>query len=97
MPSVVRALSPRPRDRVFVGAERAGQRAVVAEVTGEAPGVDAGDARHAVPLEQVVERRGGAPVARAPGEIAHDHARAERAPALVVVGVDAVVADVRDR
>ena len=45
--------------------------------------------------EEVGERLGRAPVARPAGEVAHDDAAAERAPALVVVGVRAVVADVR--
>ena len=51
--------------RRLVGAERAGHRALVAEVTGEAAGVDPGDAAHAVLAQQVVERPLGPPVARA--------------------------------
>ena len=79
----------------FVGAEGSRERALVAEVPGEATGVDPGDARHVVFDEQVVERALGAPVARATGEIAHHHTGTERSPALVVGGVHAVVADVR--
>ena len=96
MPSVACARRPRPRDRGLVGAERARQRAVVAQVAGEAAGVDPGDARaRRARASRSSSERSAAPVARAAREVAHDHARAERAAALVVGRVDAVVADVR--
>ena len=81
--------------RRLVGAERAGHRTVVAQVAGEAAGVDARDRRDPVPGEERVERLGGPPVAVAAGEVADDHALTERRRRLVVVGVGAVVADVR--
>ncbi len=67
----------------------------VADVPGEAAGVDPGDARDAVPAQVGVEVVGRAPVRSPPGQVADDDAPGERPPALVVVGVDPVVADVR--
>ena len=67
------------------------------QMAGEAPGVDAGDPGDPVAGQEVRERLRRPPAARAPGEVAHDDAATERAPALVVVGVHAVVADVRIR
>ena len=76
------------------GAERAGHGSGVADVAGEAPGVDAGDAGHAGGAEEAVEIGVGAPVAAAAGEIADDDPAGERPPALVVERGDPVVADV---
>ncbi len=76
------------------GAERAGHGAEVADVAGQAAGVDAGDAGHAVALQQRVEIAAGTPVRVTPGQLADDDAATERPAALVVGVVDAVVADV---
>ena len=96
-PSVARGGRGGGAHRAFVDAERSGDRAVVAQVTRETPGVDAGDAGHTVMAQQLVERALRTPVARSISEVAHHDARAERAGALEVVGVHAVVADVRIR
>ena len=76
------------------GAEGAVHGAGVAEVAGEAAGVDAGDARHAVAPEEGVEVAVAAPAAAAAGQLADDDAPAERPAALVVGRRHAVVADV---
>ena len=67
---------------------------MAAEVAGEAPGVDAGDAGDAVAAEELVEALLGAPVGRPAGHLTHDDAGAVDAAALVVVRVHAVVPDV---
>ncbi len=85
----------RGRDRGLVGAERAGHRAGVAQTAGQAAGVDPGDGGDAEPGEVRVEGLGGAPAAGSAGEVADDDPATERAAALGVVGVDAVVPDVR--
>ena len=64
--------------------ERTGHGAGLAEVAGQAAGVDAGDAGDAVAAEEAVEVAVAAPVAAAPGQLAHDDAAAERPAALVV-------------
>ncbi len=81
--------------RGLVGAERTRERALVAQVAGEAAGVDAADPGHAVTHQQVVEAPLRAPVAVVRREVAHHDTCAERTVALGVVVVDAVVADVR--
>ena len=83
--------------RVLVGAERAGERTAVAQVASEASGVDPRDRRNAEQAQEVVEVTRAAPVARATREVAHDRSPTERARALEVVVVHAVVADVRIR
>ena len=83
-----------PQRGLVGGAERAGHGAGVADVAGEPAGVDPGDAGHAVEAQIGVERAGGAPAARAAGQVAHDHAPAAGPGRLAVGGVDAVVADV---
>jgi hypothetical protein len=75
-------------------AERSGHRAGVADEPGEAAGVDPGDPGDAAAHEQVGQVTLRPVVAGAAGEIADDHAATERTARLVVVGVDAVVADV---
>ncbi len=75
-------------------AEGAGHGPGVADVAGQAPGVDPGDAGHTVAGQEGVEVVLGPPVAAAPGQLADDHAAAEGPGALVVVGRDPVVADV---
>ena len=82
---------------LVAGAERARHRPGLADVAGEAARVDPGDARHAVPAQVVVEAVGRPPVRPAAGQVADDDAAGEGSPALVVVGVDPVVADVRVR
>ena len=76
------------------GAERAGHRARVPDVAGEAAGVDSGDAGRSVALEEDVEVLGAAPVASPAGQVADDDAAAEGVAALAVVRGHAVVADV---
>ncbi len=70
-------------------------RAPLAQVPGERPGVDAADADDALGLELVVQRALRAPVGRPAGRIAHDVAGHPDAARLVVLVVDAGVADVR--
>ncbi len=84
-------------DASLVAAERARQRARSAEVTREPAGVDPGDARHTVAAQEVVQALRGAPVAGAARQIADHDAGAERPPTLDVLGVHAVVPDVRAR
>src|SRR5690606_8608176 len=82
--------------RRLVGvAEGPRHRAGLADVPGEAAGVDARDAGHAVGAQVVVEAPGRPPARRAPSQLAHDDAPDEGAAALVVPVVGAVVADVR--
>src|SRR5256886_333453 len=81
----------------LVGAERARQRAGFAEVTREPAGVDPGDAGHVMATQEVVQALGGAPVAGAARQVADQDTGAERPTALDVVGVHAVVPDVRVR
>ncbi len=73
-----------PGDRL-VGPERARHRTTVTQVTGETPGVDAGDARDAVLPQVGVEISRRPPVARSAGEIPHDDPATEGPAALGVV------------
>src|SRR5207342_1976797 len=57
-------------------------------------GVDTRDAADAVPEQEVLEITVAAPARAAAGQLADDHAAAERPPGLEVRGRDAVVADV---
>ncbi len=85
----------RPLEGQLVGgAEGARHRPGLADVAGEAAGVDAGDPGHAGELQPGVEVDGAAPVRRAAGQVAHDDAPAERSPALGVQRRHPVVADV---
>ena len=74
--------------------ERPGHGPAVADLAGEAPGVDPGDACEAMAAQETGQGLDGAPVAGAAGELTHDDSPAEGPAALVVVGGDAVVADV---
>ena len=76
------------------GAEGAGHRTGLADVAGQAAGVDAGQRGHAVPAQEGLEPLGSAPVRRLAGEVAHHDPPAVRRHGLVVGGVGAVVADV---
>ena len=76
------------------GAEGARDRTGLADMAGQAAGVDAGQGRDAVTTEEGLEGLGGAPVRRLVGEVAHHHAPAVRGGGLVVGGVGPVVADV---
>ncbi|CAB4834015.1 unannotated protein [freshwater metagenome] len=78
-------------------AERSRHRSDVAQVAGEAARVDPGDARNAESLEERREILVAAPVAAAPGKLAHDDAAAEGTTAFVVERHRSVVADVRIR
>ena len=70
-------------------------RAAVAQVPGQRPGVHAADAHHALGRQPVLQLAGGAPVGADPGRVAH-HVAGDPHPArLVVLAVDAGVADVR--
>jgi hypothetical protein len=80
--------------RLVGGAERPRHGAGVADVAGEAAGVDAGDAGHVRGPQEAVEVAVGSPVAAAPSQVAHDDAAGEGSAALVVESGDAVVADV---
>src|SRR5436190_1890782 len=80
--------SPGPLDRNTPSGPRASTSAA---------GVDPGDAGHVMATQEVVQALGGAPVAGAAGQIADQDAGAERPPALDVLGVHAVVPDVRVR
>ena len=82
------------KGRLVGGAEGAGHGARIADVAGEAAGVDAGDARNAVTAQEVVQAAGCPPVAVAAGQVAHDHAPAVGPRRLRVGVVGAVVADV---
>jgi hypothetical protein len=87
----------RPQRRPVGAAECARQRTGLADVPGQAAGVDPGDSGHPVPPEVAVEIVAGPPAGAAPGQVPHHDAPAERPSALVVVGVDPVVADVGGR
>ncbi len=75
--------------------ERARQRAGVADQPRQAAGVDATDGGHAGAAQHRTEVVLGAVIAVTAGEVAHDHAPAERSPRLVVGAVGPAVADVR--
>ncbi len=77
------------------GPERAGHCAGLTHVAGQPAGVDAGEPRHREAAEESLQALRRAPAARPVGEVPDDHASAERAAALVVLGGHAVVADVR--
>ncbi len=72
-------------------------RPPLAKVSCQRPGVDLAHADDALVGELVLELAGGAPVGRPEGGVAHDVARRPDARALVVLAVDAGVADVRGR
>ena len=76
-------------------AEGAGHRTGVADVAGQAAGVDAGQGGHPVPAQEGLEALRRAPVRRLPRQIAHHDPPAVRGRGLVVGGVRPVVADVR--
>ena len=80
--------------RLVGGAERTGHGPGLADVAGEAAGVDAGDAGDAGAAEEGVEVALGAPAAASPGQLADDDAPAEGPAGLVVGRGDPVVADV---
>ena len=85
----------RSGQRGLVGcSERPGHGTFIAQVAGEAPGVDAGNAGNTVGNEHGVQVTAGPPVAVAPGQVPHDHPATEGSAALVVLVVDPVVADV---
>ena len=79
--------------RLGSGAEGAAHGAVVAQMAGQAPGVDTGDTGDAVADEEVLERPRRPPVRRPGGELADDDTPAPRARRLVIGGGDAVVPD----
>src|SRR6478735_3927775 len=70
-------------------------RPALAQVAGQGARVDVADADDALVDELVLEVARGAPVRRPDGGVAHDVAGDPDAAALVVLGVDARVADVR--
>ena len=78
MPSVVVAAGRLTHGRL-VGPEGAGQGARVAQVAGQAAGVDAGDGAEPVASQVVGEALGAAPVGRAAGQVPDDHAAAVHA------------------
>ena len=78
-------------------AERSRHGAGVADVAGEATGVDPSDAGHLPALQEGVEVLNRAPVAAPASQLPHDHATGEGSAALVVLRVRPVVADVRVR
>ncbi len=70
-------------------------RAALAQVPGQRPGVHAADADDALGREPLTEVAGRAPVGRAAGRVA-DHVAGDPDPVgLVILGVDAGVADLR--
>ena len=69
--------------------------AVVADVAHQLAGVDALDGDDVVLAQEAGQVLGGAEVARALAHVAHDKAAAEQTARLHVLGVDAVVADLR--
>ena len=76
------------------GAESAGHGSRVADMGGEPPGVNPGEASDALGYQEGLQVVGGAPVGAAAGHFPHDHAATERSAALVIGRRDAVVADV---
>jgi hypothetical protein len=70
-------------------------RAALTQVPGQRAGVDARDADHAVGLQLVVEAALGPPAGGHPGRVAHDVAGHPDPGGLLVLVVDAGVADVR--
>jgi hypothetical protein len=77
------------------GGEAALHRAVDAEFFRERAGVDLADAGDAVFLQVGVEGQLAAPVADDGRDFADDEARAFRRGVFIILGVDAVVADLR--
>ena len=86
------------RERVGLGrGDPDPHRTALAQVPGQRPGVDAGDADHALRLQLVVEAAPRAPAAGHPGRVADDVAGHPDPRGLAVLVVDARVADVRGR
>ena len=78
-----------------LGVDDAVHDALAAQLAGQTAGVDAGEADNLLRLEVLVERYLAAPVGRIFAHLAHDEAGDPALARLVVVKVDAVVADER--
>ena len=78
-----------------LGVNNAVHNALAAQLAGQTAGVDAGKANNLLRLEVLVERYLAAPVGRVFTHLAHDEAGNPAFAGLVVLKVDAVVADER--